>query len=65
MERILKWLREEEAWMITVVVFEAYGIPLETAEEFKYLGRVLTPPDDDWSEVSTNLRKLRRRWARI
>ena len=45
--------------------FQAYGIPLETFVLFKYLGRVLTPGDDDWPEVVGNLKKAQKRWARL
>ena len=32
--------------------FEAYGAPIESVSEFKYLGRILTETDDDWPEVA-------------
>ena len=30
---------------------------MDTVALFKYLGRVMTAGDDDWKEVSGNLRK--------
>ena len=45
--------------------FEAYGKPIESVTEFKYLGRILTATDDDWPEVVGNLRKVRRSWGRL
>ena len=47
----------------TKVFFQAYRRPLDAVLEFKYLGRVLTAPDDYCPEVVENLRKARRRWA--
>ena len=29
--------------------FEAYGAPLENVTAFKYLGRLMTAGDDDWT----------------
>ena len=29
--------------------FEAYGSPIESVTEFKYLGRILTSTDNDWT----------------
>ena len=39
--------------------FEAYGAPIETVTEFKYLGRIMTATDDDWLAVVGNLEKAR------
>ena len=44
-------------------VLEAYGKPLETVATFKYLGRVMTAGDDDWSAVAGNLVKSRKSWG--
>ena len=38
---------------------------METVSELKYLGRVLTKLDDEWTEVVANLSKTQRRWNRI
>ena len=64
-ERIPKRRKEEEARRSTAVEFQAYGIPLEAVLEFKYLGRVLTDSDEKCPFVVVNLRKARRRWARM
>ena len=45
--------------------FQAYGEPLETVTSFKYLGRVLTAGDDDWSAVAGKLRKDKKIWIRM
>ena len=42
---------------------QAYGIPLETVTNLKYLGRILTASDDDCLEVVGNLRKVRKSLA--
>ena len=56
-ERKIKWLREDEAQASMAVYFQAYGRPLETVTEFKYLGWVLTASDENWPVVVTNIRK--------
>jgi hypothetical protein len=45
--------------------FTAYGTPLESVQEFKYLGRLLSSNDNDWPAVHKNLSKARKSWARI
>ena len=45
--------------------FEAYGAPIESVSEFKYLGRILTETDDDWPSVVGNLRKAKQSWGRV
>ena len=45
--------------------FEAYGVPIESVTEFKYLGRILTATEDDWPAVVVNLGKARRSWGRL
>ena len=45
--------------------FEAYGLPIESVTEFKYLGRILTATDDDWPAVVRTLGKSRRSWGRL
>ena len=45
--------------------FKAYGEPMEAVLKFKYLGRILTATDDDWSAVAGNLKKARRSWGRL
>ena len=56
---------EEEAHAGAAATFQAYGRPLEAVASFKYLGRVLTASDYDWTAVVSNLRKARRKWARF
>ena len=46
-------------------LFEAYGPPIESVTEFKYLGRILTATDDNWPAVVGNLGKARRSWGRL
>ena len=42
-----------------------YRIPLSPVTSFKYLGKIIMAEDDDWPEVVSNLRKARRKWARM
>ena len=44
---------------------KAYGSPLETVTYFKYLGRILTTSDDDWTEFVGNLQKVWKSLARL
>ena len=41
----------EEARALTSKAFSAYGRPLEMVSYFKYLGRVQSAADDDWTVV--------------
>ena len=45
--------------------FEAYGAPMESVTEFKYLGNILTETDDEWPAVVVNLETARRSWGRL
>ena len=45
--------------------FQAYGRNLVAVSDFKYLGRVMKALDDDCPAVVGNLRKERKRWARM
>ena len=45
--------------------FKAYGAPIKSVSEFKYLGIILTAMDDDWPAVVGNLGKARRIWGRL
>ena len=38
---------------------------METVTEFRYLGRLLTATDDDWTAATGNIKKERRRWGRL
>ena len=64
-ERKRHRLIREEAWEGTDAEFREYGLPLTIVAEFKYLGRIVTAKDNDWPEVVANLRKARKKWARI
>ena len=46
-------------------MFEAYGAPIESVTEFKYLGIILTATDDNWLAVVRNPGKSRRSWGRL
>ena len=48
-----------------MVAFQSYGIPLDTATEFKYLGRVFTVSYGNCPEVVENLWKARSRWSQL
>ena len=45
--------------------FEAYGVPIESVTEFKYMWRILTATDNYWPAVVGNLGKVRRSWGRL
>ena len=62
-ERKRRWLAETEKRENFERAFEAYGTPIESVTEFKYLGRILTATDNDWPEVVGNLGRARRSWG--
>ena len=62
-ERKRRWLAEMEPRENLERYLEAYGAPIESVLEFKYLGRILTEMDDDWLAVIRNLRKASRSWG--
>ena len=45
--------------------FQGYGRPLDMVTLFKYLGRVLTAADDNWTALVGDLWKARNSWARL
>ena len=45
--------------------FEVYGQQIQSVPRFKYLGRVLTEGDDDWTVVAGNLAKAQKSWGRL
>ena len=45
--------------------FEAYGRRINSVQDFRYLGRVLTATDDDWQAVARNLYRARATWGRM
>ena len=51
--------------MSTAVDFQAFGRPLEMVSPFKYLGRVLTELDNNWSAVVENMREVWIWWSWI
>ena len=51
--------------MVTSRVFSSYGITLNVVLSFKYLGRVLSESDNEWSSVIWNLTKARAFWRRM
>ena len=50
-------LAAEEERFTTSRAFSAYGRPLEMVNYFKYLERLISATEDDWSEVVRNLAK--------
>ena len=64
-ERKRRRLEETETREKSERASKAYGVPIESVSEFKYLGRILTASDDDWLAVVRNLRKARRSWGRL
>ena len=64
-ERKRRRLAETETQENTERAFQAYGKPMEAVLEFHYLGRLLTPTDDDWRAVAGNISKARVRWGRL
>jgi hypothetical protein len=49
----------------TKVTFKVNGQPIETVSEFKYLGRVLSNNDSDWTAIRANIQKARKRWGQV
>ena len=62
-ERKRRRLAETETREKSERYFEAYGAPIESVLEFKYLGRILTVTYKYWPAVVGNLRKARRSWG--
>ena len=58
-------MEEEDLQESSERAFQAYGEPLDTVTSFKFLARVLTTGDYDWSEVAFNLRKARKSWMQM
>ena len=56
-ERRMKRLWQEEARLTTAMDFDAYGKPLETVTELKYLGRILMASGVDWMAVVEKILK--------
>ena len=64
-ERKRRRLAETETRENSERAYRAYGKPMETVTEFRYLGRILTATDDDWPAVAGNIKKARRSWGRL
>ena len=47
------------------MALEVYGEQIQTVPRFKYLGRILTEGDDDWTEVAGNFANARKSWGRL
>ena len=58
-------LEEAEVRDSAEMAFDVYGEQLQTVSWFKYLGRILTEGDYDWSAVAGNLVKARKSWGRL
>ena len=59
-ERKRRRMAEAELRESTEMAFEAYGKPIETVTNFKYLERVMAAGDEDWPAVAGNLVKARK-----
>ena len=59
-EQKRNWPVADEMREIMARALQAYIILLNLATSFKYLGRIMTPSDDDWPKVVRNLRKARK-----
>ena len=64
-ERKRRRLAETETRENLERAFHAYGQLMEAVLEFRYLGRLLTATDDDWTAVAGNINKARRSWGRL
>ena len=58
-------LEAEEERAVTSMAFSPYGHPLEMVTSFRYLWRVISAADDDWSVVVRNLEKSWAVWHRM
>ena len=64
-DRKRRRLADTEVRYSTEKDFEVYGQQIQSVPRFKYLGRVLTEVDDDWTAVAGNLAKARKSWGRL
>ena len=46
-------------------IFFVYGTPPMAFHSFKYLGRMLSFSDDDWTAVNQNLSRVQGKWGRM
>ena len=56
-ERKRRRLLEAEMRENSEQAFHAYGKQMKAVTDFRYLGRLLTATDDDWTAVAGNIRK--------
>ena len=64
-EKKRRRLAEAEVRDSAEMTFEVYEEQLQAVPSFKYLGRILTEGDDDWTAVEGNLGKARKSWGRL
>ena len=64
-EQKRRHLAAEEERAFTCRAFSAYGTPLDMATSFKFLGRVISTADNDWTEVYRNLAEARVVWRSL
>ena len=64
-ERRRQRLAAEEEREVIVRDFSAYGRPLGMVTSFKYLGRVISATDDDWSALVSKLAQAKTVWRRM
>ena len=64
-ERKRRRLAETETRENLERAFHAYRQPIEAVLEFRYLGRILTATDDNWTAVAGNIMKARRIWGQL
>jgi hypothetical protein len=58
-------MRREQGAAARAVRFTIGDTEIETVREFKYLGRITSDDDDDLPAVRENMKKARKRWARV
>ena len=58
-------MAETELRESTERAFDAYGKPIEAVHSFKYLGRIMTAGDNNWTVVAGNLLKAQKSWGRL
>ena len=64
---------ERKRWKLVVAeteehmgrVFSEYGMTLISVTSFKYLGRILLSPDDDWPLAEQNIRQAQGKWEKM
>ena len=64
-EKKRRRLAEAEVRDSAEMAFEVYGEQLQIVPRFKYMGRILTEGDENWTAVAGNLVKARKIWGRM